>query len=206
MDFLPIQVTTEHWVEFPGRSSLVICFIHGIDSIYVSVSLSQLISLGIYTEKNFFFFGHTMQLPVTPKFLSLSGLSISCLSQNSQWHLYPPPDAPILSLCLTWAHLPWCSFNTRSSLLTCTHPDSPAGTPLCLLLWPLITQASIHLLGEALSDHLHVNRWPSGPPLSLSTPLACLTARVKSSSLVSCSAMTVQPLPTEHLDYPQALR
>ena len=37
LDFLPIWVTTEHWVEFPGlysRVSLVIYFIHSINSVY----------------------------------------------------------------------------------------------------------------------------------------------------------------------------
>ena len=36
LDFLPIQVTTEHRVEFPeiySRFSLVVCFIHSIDRV-----------------------------------------------------------------------------------------------------------------------------------------------------------------------------
>ena len=44
LDFLPIWVTTEHWVEFPvlhRRFSLVIYFIHS--SVYMSVPVSQLI-------------------------------------------------------------------------------------------------------------------------------------------------------------------
>ena len=46
LDFLPIWVTTEHCVEFPelhSRFSLVIYFIHGIDSVYMSVPVSQFI-------------------------------------------------------------------------------------------------------------------------------------------------------------------
>ena len=46
LDFLPIEVTTEHWVEFPGlysRSYLVIYFIHSIHSVYISTSISQFI-------------------------------------------------------------------------------------------------------------------------------------------------------------------
>ena len=38
LDFLPIQVTTEHWVEFPvlySRLSLVVYFIHRISSVYM---------------------------------------------------------------------------------------------------------------------------------------------------------------------------
>ena len=46
---------------------------------------------------------------------------------------------------------------------------------------------------------------PSGPRLSLSILFTCFTASIKSWSLLSCS-ITVQPLPTEHLCYPQALQ
>ena len=45
LDFFPIQVTTEHWIEFPvlhSGFSLVINFIH---SVYVSILISQFISL-----------------------------------------------------------------------------------------------------------------------------------------------------------------
>ena len=57
LDFLPIQVTTEHWVEFPvlySRFSLVIYFIHSINSVYVSIPISQFLPpshlpLGIHT-------------------------------------------------------------------------------------------------------------------------------------------------------------
>ena len=45
LDFLPVQVTTEHWIEFPvlhSGFSLVINFIH---SVYVSILISQFISL-----------------------------------------------------------------------------------------------------------------------------------------------------------------
>ena len=40
LDFLPIQVTTEHWVEFSelhSRFSLVIYFIQSINSVYTSI-------------------------------------------------------------------------------------------------------------------------------------------------------------------------
>ena len=46
-DFLPIYVTTEHWVEFPelySRFSLVTYFMHSINSIYMSIPISQFIS------------------------------------------------------------------------------------------------------------------------------------------------------------------
>ena len=46
LDFLPIWVTTEHWVEFPvlySRFSLVIYFIHSINSVYMSTPVSQFI-------------------------------------------------------------------------------------------------------------------------------------------------------------------
>ena len=39
-DFLPIEVTTEHWVEVPevyNRLSLVICLIQSVRSVYVSI-------------------------------------------------------------------------------------------------------------------------------------------------------------------------
>ena len=42
LDFLPIQVTTEHGIEFPElcrRFSLVICFIHSINSVYGSIPI-----------------------------------------------------------------------------------------------------------------------------------------------------------------------
>ena len=47
LDVLPIEVTADHWVEFPvlhGRFSLVIDFIYGINSIYVSIPISILLS------------------------------------------------------------------------------------------------------------------------------------------------------------------
>ena len=46
LDFLPIHVTIEHWVEFPklhSRFSLVIYFILSINSVYVSVPISLLL-------------------------------------------------------------------------------------------------------------------------------------------------------------------
>ena len=45
-NFLPILVTTEHWVEFPklySRFSLVVYFIHNIHRVYMSISISQFI-------------------------------------------------------------------------------------------------------------------------------------------------------------------
>ena len=45
-DFHPIQVTTDHWVEFSklyNRFSLAVCFIPHISSVYVSIPVSQLI-------------------------------------------------------------------------------------------------------------------------------------------------------------------
>ena len=45
-DFLPIQVTTEHSVEFPelySRFSLVTYFIHSINNVYMSIPISQFI-------------------------------------------------------------------------------------------------------------------------------------------------------------------
>ena len=42
--FLAVQVSTERWVEFPvlySRSSLVVCFIHNISRVYMSVPTSQ---------------------------------------------------------------------------------------------------------------------------------------------------------------------
>ena len=47
LDVLPIEVTADHWVEFPvlhSRFSLVIDFIYGINSIYVSIPISILLS------------------------------------------------------------------------------------------------------------------------------------------------------------------
>ena len=44
LDFLHFQITTEHWVDFPGlysRFSLVIHFTHNINSICVSIPISQ---------------------------------------------------------------------------------------------------------------------------------------------------------------------
>ena len=44
--FLPIEVTTEHWVEYPllySRFSLVIYFMHTINSVYMSIPISQFI-------------------------------------------------------------------------------------------------------------------------------------------------------------------
>ena len=46
LDFLPIEVTKEHWVEFPvlySQFSLVIYFIHS--SVYMSIPISQFIPL-----------------------------------------------------------------------------------------------------------------------------------------------------------------
>ena len=46
LDFLPVSVTTEHWVEFSelySRFSLVIYFMHSINTLYMSVSISQFI-------------------------------------------------------------------------------------------------------------------------------------------------------------------
>ena len=55
-DFFPIYVTTEHWVEFPvlyNKFSLMIYFIHRIGSVYMPISVSQLIPptfpFGIHT-------------------------------------------------------------------------------------------------------------------------------------------------------------
>ena len=42
LDFLPTYVATEHWVELPvlhSRFSLVICFIHSINSVYSSIPI-----------------------------------------------------------------------------------------------------------------------------------------------------------------------
>ena len=47
LDFLPIQVTTEHWVEYPelySRFSLVMYFIHSINSVHMSTPISQFIT------------------------------------------------------------------------------------------------------------------------------------------------------------------
>ena len=44
LDFLHFQITTEHWVDFPGlysRFSLVIHFTHIYNSIYMSIPISQ---------------------------------------------------------------------------------------------------------------------------------------------------------------------
>ena len=57
LDFLPIYVTTERWVEFLevySRLSLVIYFIHSINNVYMSIPISQFIPtslspLGVYT-------------------------------------------------------------------------------------------------------------------------------------------------------------
>ena len=46
VDFIPIWVTTQHWVEFPvifGRLSWVICFILSINRVYMSIPVSQFI-------------------------------------------------------------------------------------------------------------------------------------------------------------------
>ena len=46
LEFLLIEVTTEHWVEFLvlySRFSLVIYFIHSINSVYMSIPISQFI-------------------------------------------------------------------------------------------------------------------------------------------------------------------
>jgi len=70
LDFLPIQVTTEHWIEFPvlyNRFSLIIYFMHSINHVYMSISISQFIPpfprpLGSHTVS--FFWGgggHTLQ-------------------------------------------------------------------------------------------------------------------------------------------------
>ena len=48
LDFLPINFTTEHWVEFPvlySRSLLIVDFMHSISSVYVSTPVSQFIPL-----------------------------------------------------------------------------------------------------------------------------------------------------------------
>ena len=58
LDFLPILVTTEHWVEFPvlySRFSLVIYFIHS--NVYMSIPISQFIPppvspLGVHTYRD----------------------------------------------------------------------------------------------------------------------------------------------------------
>ena len=57
LDFLPIQVTTEHWVEFPmlySRFSLVIYFIH--ISVYMSIPISQFIPTPSHCISHIFFF------------------------------------------------------------------------------------------------------------------------------------------------------
>ena len=44
LDFLPIYVPTEHWVELPelySLFSLVMYFIHGINSVYTSIPVSR---------------------------------------------------------------------------------------------------------------------------------------------------------------------
>ena len=52
LDFLPIQVTTEHCVEFPVLDSwfsLVIYFICSINNVYVSVPISQLLPSHLFS-------------------------------------------------------------------------------------------------------------------------------------------------------------
>ena len=70
------------WISFPSRPpqsteqsplccmQVLISSTHSINSIHASVSLSQLIPLGIYTEKKNL--ATPLQLPVIPKFLSLA--------------------------------------------------------------------------------------------------------------------------------------
>ena len=49
-NFLPILITTDHWIEFhelSSRFSLVIYFIHSISSVYMSIPVSQFIPLSL---------------------------------------------------------------------------------------------------------------------------------------------------------------
>ena len=44
-NFLSIQITTDHWVQFPvlhSRFSLVIYFIHSVNTVYISIPISIL--------------------------------------------------------------------------------------------------------------------------------------------------------------------
>lgn len=74
MDFLPIHVTTVHWGEFPvlyDRFSLVVSFIHSINSVYVlsqspnpSHFLFLLISKYLFSESVFLFFALQIRFAV----------------------------------------------------------------------------------------------------------------------------------------------
>ena len=58
LDFFPIEVSTEHWVEFPGlhsRVSLVIYFIHSINRVYTSTPVSQFIPSPLSTLQIYIF-------------------------------------------------------------------------------------------------------------------------------------------------------
>ena len=47
LDFLPIQVTTVRSIEFPALYSvflLVTCFMHSINSVYVSIPIAQFLT------------------------------------------------------------------------------------------------------------------------------------------------------------------
>ena len=97
LDFLPVQVTTELWIEFPvlySRFSLVFCFI--CSSIYMSIPISQFI-------------------PSTPfpfgihKFFLCICISVSALQMSSSVPFFSIPHKSIniryLFFCLTYSTL-----------------------------------------------------------------------------------------------------
>ena len=104
--FLPIYVTTQHWVEFPLLYSICYCVIHWLSVLYVivymSVPISQFIlpsfCLGIHKFVLYFCFAN--------KFISIiffiphiSDFDTICVSNllHSEWR------SLILSMCLQMA-------------------------------------------------------------------------------------------------------
>ena len=83
LHFLLIYITTEHWVEFPkiySRFSLVTCVVHSINSVYMSISISQII------PSLLFHFGDSIF--VLYVCVSISALEGDHLYHFSRFHTY----------------------------------------------------------------------------------------------------------------------
>ena len=141
LDFLPIWVTTEHCVEFPephSRFSLVIYFIHSIDTVYMSYPVSQ------FTPS-----------PLSPlRSASDFYVSISALIRLIiEWNVCQPPT---LTLCLydNWDSQAWWN-SLKIFIVTCRKCLNKEIRPRCLAHGPSPPPPSHFCLSNLQRTYLH---------------------------------------------------
>ena len=140
LDFLPIYVTTEHWVEFPVLSShlsLVICFISS--RVHMSITISQFIPTRLLTPQKF-----TYLFSFTSGSISVLQISPSILYSFSQF-------SSVAQSCLTLCNP-----------MDCNIPGFPVHHQL-----PELAQTQLHQVSDAIQP-FHPLASPYPPTFNLS--------------------------------------